>query len=108
MTNVVNKDILSTQGVSGEKYQFQLYTKSNSWNSSSGVYLILRDIGSSYSPVYIGETENLKQRHSSHHKERCFNEHNWSHLAFLYEPSKGKRVYIEQDILSNLNWVCNA
>ena len=109
MTKVV-KNAITVTGKSGANYTFTIHSDECDWNKVPGVYLVLWKAPSPsdmYDPVYVGETENLAVRFSGHHKESCFMSHKWTHLAFMHEGSKEKRLSVEQDILKNYPWPCN-
>ena len=104
----VNQQTITLTGASGAQYSFNLYSKSLYWKSVPGVYIILRkNISGKYDPIYVGETEDLGDRIPNHHKLRCFERNGWTHLGFHYEDNSSRRLYIENDILQNYNWVCN-
>ena len=97
---------ITLTGVSGKQYPFGAYPRTSSWNSVAGVYVILRDTAGG-TVLYVGETEDLKQRLSNHHRQACFDRNNWTHLAFLGEGSETQRLQIERDLMDKYQPVCN-
>ena len=102
----------TVSGKSGTKYTFGVYDSPGEWREVAGVYLITKrtvtDGTGSHSHIYVGETDNLKERHASHHKEDCFQQHDANCLCFLAESSEQKRRAIEADVLAGGRWPCNG
>ncbi len=61
----------------------------------------------SYKIIYIGQTDNLKERHSSHHKQECFDNNGATHLCVLIEQLQKERLRIECDLINNYQLICN-
>jgi hypothetical protein len=104
---------ISFKGKSGKGYTFEIYPLSSSWNSVSAVYIVTRRIknqsdGYTHSAIYIGETGNLKERFSNHHKYNCFIENSANCLCILIESNEQNRLTIESDLLGNYNPPCNG
>ena len=99
-------------GKSGEKYTFGVYRKESSWNEVAAVYLVTKrtikpDGGGSHAHIYVGQTDNLQQRFSSHHKEECFKSHGANCICVLQISSEQSRLAVEADILGKGKWPCN-
>lgn len=109
---MVKSRIYQVTGKSGTTYTFEVYGYPENWNEVAGVYLITKRtvVGDSgqHAHIYVGETDNLKERHSSHHKEACFKRNGANCLSFLTETSGPKRLAIEKDILDGGNWPRNG
>lgn len=104
---------ITISGSSGNKYSFEVYPISSTWNEVSAVYVVTKrvpkpDGGGTHSYIYVGQTENLKERHASHHKAACFEEHGANCLCVLVENGEEQRLTIEADILDAHNWPCNG
>ncbi len=57
-------------GASGKKYSFDYYEFPGSWKEVAGVYIIARydRTQNKIYQIYVGETDNLKERLSNHQK----------------------------------------
>ena len=100
-------------GKSGEQYRFEVYPKDSIWNEVAAVYLVTKrtikpDGIGSHVHIYIGETENLKNRFASHDKEGCFTKHGANCVCVLQVSSGQARLAIEADILAGSDWPCNS
>jgi hypothetical protein len=100
-------------GKSGEKYKFEVYPKDSSWNEVAAVYLVTKrtikpDGVGSHAHIYVGPTDNLKERFASHHKENCFTTREANCGCVLQVSSEQARLAIEADILAGDNWPCNV
>lgn len=93
-------------GKSGKQYQFTAYPRISSWNGVAGVYVILRNT-SGGTVLYVGETENLRDRMANHHKQACFDRNGWTHLGWLGETSSARRLDIERDLMLQYRPTCN-
>ncbi|MBK8245824.1 MAG: GIY-YIG nuclease family protein [Gemmatimonadetes bacterium] len=97
---------IALTGKSGKQYQFTAYPRHFTWNEVPGVYVILRNT-SSGTVLYVGETENLKDRMANHHKQACFDRNGWTHLGWLGERSSTRRLEIESDLMLRYRPTCN-
>ena len=50
--------------------------------------------------IYIGQTGDLKDRFSDHHKKKCFSENDPNCLCVLIEKDKETRLSIESDLMT--------
>jgi hypothetical protein len=100
-------------GKSGTKYTFGMYAYPGSWNSVACVYIItkreVKTDGKGYhTHIYVGETEDLADRHDDHHKSDCFEKHGGNCIGILMEKGGQRRLDIETDIRNNGDkWPCN-
>lgn len=100
------------KGLSGKTYTFNIYDLNSSWNEVSVVYLVTRaftkENGKLYhSLIYIGQTDNLKERFSNHHKQNCFNIKNANRLCLIVENNEAVRLQIESDLIKGNKAPCN-
>jgi hypothetical protein len=104
---------LPVKGLSGATYTFEVYPISSNWAEVGAVYLVTKrvqkpDGGGNHTYIYVGQTENLKTRHSSHHKAECFVQHGANCLCVIVKPGEQERLNIEKDILkSGQSFPCN-
>ena len=99
-------------GKSGRKSEFEIWPFNTSWNAVAAVYAVTHSRptetgGKTHDPIYIGETDDLKERLGNHHKADCFRKHNANQVCVHQEFTAQNRITIEADILANYNWVCN-
>jgi hypothetical protein len=99
-------------GKSGAKYTFEVYHKDSSWNEVGAVYLVTKrtikpDGGGEHMHIYVGQTENLKERFANHQKEECFASHGANCVCVSQVSSEQSRLAIEADILAEGKWPCN-
>ena len=105
---IPNPETITISGISRQTYHFNVYPRYSSWNSVSGVYVLLKKgLTGTYDTVYVGETADLKSRFASHHKASCFDASGWTHLAFLGCADVMRRLQIEADILKRYHFPCN-
>lgn len=102
------------QGASGRKHIFQAYTLgTETFNDVGGVYIFTRKTRNlhgdiKYYPLYIGQTESLRDRlTASHEKWPCAVQNNVDCLCVLAEDNTFSRRAIELDLLSKYNTPCN-
>jgi len=97
-------------GKSGEKYIYTIYTIGASFNEVPGNYVFAKKtIENTFTPIYIGETEDLSERFDNHHKMPCIKRNLASHITVhKSSPSAATRKAEEQDLIDNYDKVCNG
>ncbi len=100
-------------GKSGAKYSFGIYPYETEWKEIGAVYVVTKrtakpDGSGTHSFIYVGQTDNLKERHTSHHKADCFERNNANCLCVHVEGVEKTRRAIEADLLAARNWPCNG
>jgi hypothetical protein len=104
---------LELKGASGKSYSFTVYSSDTKWNDGIAcVYYVSKrmakqDGGGTHTPIYIGETEDIKARFSDHHKQDCFEEYGYNCISIHQESSSQSRLRIEADLLKAINAPCN-
>jgi len=104
---------IELKGASGTMYSFNMYEIGTDWKDNFPcVYYIskriLKQSGSTtHNGIYVGETEDLKERHSSHHKQTCFDKYGCNCISVHHEPNSRTRLQIEQDLVKGMNLPCN-
>lgn len=111
MTNIPK---VTFSGISGEKYNFEVYAKNVSFNDVSCVYIFTKRVpkplgGGTHYPLYVGQTGELKTRMSQHHKWDEVNKKGCSHICVHRTDgiSESDRLLIERDLILGLNCPCN-
>lgn len=95
---------INAQGISGARYQFELYQIGTEFNPLPAVYVFLNG----NTPVYVGETSDLSERFDRHHKAGEIQLHGANRIGVMIERNAQRRLAIERDLLSNYLWLCNA
>ena len=96
------------EGVSGSKWQFEVYPLSTTWNHVPSVYVVARLTPERrYAILYVGQTEDIADRLSNHHKEHCFRRNGWTHILVHQESSERTRRLIEADLIQKYRPACN-
>lgn len=96
-----------------EEHKFSVHNLDSSWNSVSVVYVVTKRKKTeggcySHSVIYVGQTGDLKERFSNHHKEKCFSEKNGDCLCLLGEKDEDKRLSIESEMIEKYTPPCNG
>ena len=104
---------LTLKGQSGQTYDFDVYPSITSWNSGVAcVYYISKrteksDGTGSHTPIYVGETEDLKDRLGNHHKQQCFDNKGYNAVSINKESNGQSRLSIESDLIASHDLPCN-
>ncbi len=103
---------ITLTGVSGKKYEFNIYPFGTEFEAIGAVYYISKrtekpDGGGEHSGIYIGQTSDMSERFDSHHKADCFNEHQANCHSIYREDNQEKRLLIEEDLIKEYKPPCN-
>ena len=103
---------LFLKGKSGTSYPFVVYSLDSNFSKIPAVYVVTdrhkNEESYSHNIIYIGQTDNLKERFENHHKQNCFDKHNANVLCIHQESSEKKRLTIETDLIEVKNAPCNG
>lgn len=104
---------LNLTGASGTKYEFNVYPFDTDFNQISTVYYVSKrsvnkDGTGSHAKIYIGETENIVDRFSQHHKQNCFENNAANCISVHQEKIERRRLEIEQDLIDAYDPPCNG
>ena len=96
------------KGKSGSEYEFDVHPVETNWTTNPGIYIFARDNGNTWTPIYIGQTGNFKQRLvPSHEKWDCATRNGMTHIHILYEfGGEDARKAIEKDLKDNYRELC--
>ena len=97
------------KGKSGNAYRYQGYPIGTSVNEVPANYIFAKSENPGFwTAVYIGETENLKERFASHHKEDCILKNGGTHF-FVHKSSADHQVRLDEetDLRGRYNTSCN-
>ena len=99
-------------GRSGRSYTFNVYNFGSSWRGVAAVYVVARPRRSAsgnlvLDPVYIGQTDNLKEQLSKRHQRSCLDVYQANKVCLLLEASESIRLEVESDLLAQWPTPCN-
>ena len=108
-------DKLGIFGLVGKKtgkHSFNIYDMKTALDSVGGIYIVTKRSKNNegkyeHKVIYIGETKNLKDRFSNHHRQSCFDKNNSNCICFLQEENESKRLEIEKDLIETVSPPCN-
>ena len=104
---------LTLTGESGQTYGFDVYSSSVTFNDNIAcVYYISKrtikkDGAGDHTAIYVGETKDIKNRLSNHHKQSCFDQHIYNAVSIHKEKSEDRRTSIETDLIKAISPPCN-
>ena len=100
---------VTVTGVSGTKYEFEVYPWGTQFKPLGGLYLVLRkEPTGRYTLLYIGQTGDLSERFDNHHKVDCFNRNGKTHIVVRLESFEQRRLAIESDLIQGNRTTCNG
>lgn len=100
-------------GKSGNEYTFDVYDADTPWKDNvAAVYVVTRrykgEDGKFYhAKIYIGRTDDLKDRFSNHHQQDCFDRNNATCICIYLETNESRRAAIETDLMQGNRTKCN-
>jgi predicted GIY-YIG superfamily endonuclease len=102
---------LTIKGESGEEITFEVYPFNSAWPEVGAVYLVTKreksDSDHTHTIIYIGQTDNLKNRFSEHHKAECFEENDANCVCIHRDAQEKSRLAKEKDLLGARSPDCN-
>ena len=84
---------------SGTQYSFTAYTADTMFNEVGAVYIFTKRENSTYTRLYVGQTDNLEERISNHEKWPCVRQYGVNSICVLREDNEFSRRQIESDLL---------
>ena len=105
---------LKLTGESGQTYAFDVYRSDANFNDDIAcVYYVSKrtekqDGTGDHKAIYVGETEDLADRFSNHHKQTCFDDQDYNAISIHKESSEDRRTEIEADLIEAINPPCNG
>jgi len=96
-------------GASGKEYKYWIYEIGTSFKNCPGNYIFAREVSPGHwMPIYIGETESLKDRLPNHEKLPCVNRNSGTHVhTHASLPDSDVRKAEEADLLNKWDPACN-
>ena len=97
-------------GASGKQYKYWIDDINTSFKDEPGNYIYAKEISPDrWVPIYIGETDSLKDRLSSNHEKLpCIKRHGGTHIhAHTSSSDEDIRRAEEADLIEKWNPPCN-
>ena len=100
---------VTLKGASGIRYVFDVYPANSNWGDNIAcVYYVSKcDDKGFHTPIYVGETGDLKTRHGDHHKQKCFENNGYNCISIHRQANEKTRLQIEEDLVKVLDLPCN-
>lgn len=97
-------------GESGAKYRYLIYPIGSSFKAEPGNYIFAKETKpNTWSPIYIGETENLEERLDNHNELPCIRRNGGTHVhVHLSSSNSQERRNEESDLIKKWNPPCNG
>lgn len=96
-------------GKSGQKYRYWIHKLPPNFKKASGNYIFAKEASpGQWTPVYVGQTDDLSERFDDHHKARCISQSGATHIHAHTTPSKQERLDEESDLIARWNTPCNG
>ena len=100
------------KGKSGTEYKYWLYDLGDTHDAVPANYIFIKETKGTkanyFTPIYIGETEDISERFDSHHKMPCIQRNGATHLCtHKSDADKKVRCAEESDLINNYNPTCN-
>ncbi len=96
-------------GKSGTEYKYWIHGMETSFKDEAGNYIFAKETSpGNWTPVYVGETESLKDRLSNHDKLPCVKRHGGTHIHAHTKPGgQSVRRDEEADLIERWDPPCN-
>ena len=96
-------------GKSGKTYRYWIYPLPPNFTANPGNYIFAHETTSTkWSPIYVGETEDLSERFDNHHAKECIERQGATHIhAHINNNGQTARRAEEADIIARWNPPCN-
>ena len=97
-------------GKSGKQYEYWIYRMDTTFEDEPGNYIFAKETSPHlWSPVYIGETESLKDRLTNHNELPCITKNGGTHIHAHTTPGGAHaRKAEEADLLDRSDTPCNG
>jgi len=92
--------VIPLSGRSGS-YSFTLIPWGHPLNAVGAVYVALRCQPNVTTALYVGQTNDLRQRFADHEHDEAFSQHGATHLAALVVTNESQRLAIEGELIAS-------
>ena len=94
-------------GDSGTEYEYKIYTIDTNWYDVPGNYIFAKETEpTSWTALYIGETESFKDRLPNHEKLPCVKRYGGTHIHAHINEDNDARLKEEADLKANNTTPC--
>src|SRR6266446_3096410 len=97
-------------GQSGQKYEFWIYKRGTTFTQPCpGIYIHAKETTpNKWTPVYIGQAENINVRLTNHEQESCVNRNGATHVHVRIVNDETVRLREEEDLIHCWKPACNT
>jgi len=96
-------------GKSGKEHEYEIFFIDSPWNDVRGNYVFAKESKPRrWEPIYIGETESLKDCIPNHDKLPCIKRNGFTHVHVHMNYNSQARLAEEKDLLTNYTTLCNS
>lgn len=97
------------EGESGKEYGYWIHKIGTNFKDEPGNYIYAKETEPNrWRPIYIGQTESLKDRLADHEKEKCARQNGATHIhAHINGSGETGRRAEETDLIRNWAPACN-
>lgn len=107
---MVEQETIQWEGQTGRRYRYWIYYIGTSFKKVPGNYIFAKQNVPlpDFSPIYIGETEDLSERFENHPKMPCIKRNGATHIhVHINRDGKTFRKAEEGDLIERWNSPCN-
>lgn len=100
---------ISWAGKSGKTYKYRIYKINTKFVKKPGNYVFAKETKPDwFSPLYIGQTQDLSSRFTDHHAQECLDRNGVTHITVhVNEDGEQARLDEETDLRNKYNTACN-
>lgn len=97
------------QSPNGQNLEFGVYQYQDQWNPVAGIYMFFRqELNNSYTPLYIGQAQNLKDRLAHHEQWRPAVQIGGSVVLAVAVPLQANRDLFERQLIQHYQQPLNV
>jgi len=106
---MAERTTIDWDGKSGKTYKYWIYEIGYTFAQEPGNYIFAKETKPhTWSPIYIGQTDDLSERFDYHHKMPCIRRNKATHIhAHKSSTSEAVRQAEETDLIQRWHPVCN-
>jgi excinuclease UvrABC nuclease subunit len=97
-------------GKSGAKYTFWIHPRGTKFTEPCpGIYIYAKETSPhKWSPVYIGQSENINLRLTNHEQQECVDQNGATHIHVSIFTDEARRLAAEKDLIQQWEPPCNT
>ena len=107
---MIEPQTIKWQGQSGKEYTYWIYPRGTTFTGEqAGNYIHAKETKPNFfTPVYIGQTNDLNRRLTNHEQQSCVDKNGATHLHVHANASEADRLAEEKDLILRWQPVCNT